>query len=125
MPWLLLAARLPRRRVLGVVLLLLTVGCALSASGTQLRAADGGRTLGMPGDAQRAVVTGHVDGDTVTLTGVGAGPLPIGTATKVRVLEIDTPEVFGRVDCFGPEASAFARRTLPERSTVWVSRDGD
>jgi micrococcal nuclease len=44
-----------------------------------------------------------VDGDTLVLSGVG----------KVRLLGMDTPEVFGEEECFGEEASAFARRLLP------------
>jgi micrococcal nuclease len=46
----------------------------------------------------------HVtDGDTLWLTGIG----------KVRLIGIDTPEVYGQVECYGPEASAFAKRLLP------------
>ncbi len=53
----------------------------------------------------RAVVQRVVDGDTVVLRGVG----------KSRLIGIDTPEVHGRVECFGREASAFAKRTLTGR----------
>ena len=44
-----------------------------------------------------ARVTGVVDGDTVDLA----------TGQRVRYLLVDTPEVHGTVDCFGPEAQAF------------------
>jgi micrococcal nuclease len=33
-------------------------------------------------------------------------------AGRVRLIGIDTPEVFGGRECFGPQASAFAKRLL-------------
>lgn len=53
----------------------------------------------------RARVARVVDGDTVVLTGVG----------RSRLIGIDTPEVHGRTECFGREASAFAKRELTGR----------
>ena len=53
-----------------------------------------------------AVVTRVVDGDTVVLAGVG----------RSRLIGIDTPEVHGDVECYGPEASAFAKRLLTGRT---------
>jgi micrococcal nuclease len=50
-----------------------------------------------------ATVTKHTDGDTLWLSGIG----------KVRLIGIDTPEVFGGAECYGPEASAFVKRLLP------------
>jgi micrococcal nuclease len=61
------------------------------------------RSAGAPGDAVEARVTRHTDGDTLWLTGIG----------KVRLIGIDTPEVFGDQECFGREASAFVERTVP------------
>src|SRR5436305_12442372 len=49
-----------------------------------------------------ATVTHVTDGDTVWLSKVG----------KVRLIGIDTPEVYGHVDCYGPQASAFTDRLL-------------
>jgi micrococcal nuclease len=43
------------------------------------------------------------DGDTVRLVGLG----------RVRLIGIDTPEVFGGSECFGKEASAFVKGLLP------------
>ena len=43
------------------------------------------------------------DGDTIRLGNLGS----------VRLIGIDTPEVYGGVECFGQEASRFARRLLP------------
>jgi micrococcal nuclease len=55
-----------------------------------------------------AVVTRNTDGDTLWLSGIG----------KVRLIGIDTPEVFGQSECFGREASAFAERILPPGTHV-------
>ena len=43
------------------------------------------------------------DGDTIELAGVG----------KVRLIGVDTPEVYGQVECYGHEASAFVERLVP------------
>ena len=55
-----------------------------------------------PGGAITARVTHVTDGDTVWLSGIG----------KVRLIGIDTPEVYGSVECYGPAASAFTDRVL-------------
>lgn len=82
------------------------------------------RPLAVPADARPATVDAHVDGDTVWLRGTGEpGPVPAGGRTKVRILEINTPEVFGTAECFGPQASEYAVRRLPVGSTVWVAAD--
>jgi micrococcal nuclease len=49
-----------------------------------------------------------VDGDTVVLSGVG----------KVRLIGIDTPEVYGEHECFGEQASAYAERVLAPGTKV-------
>jgi micrococcal nuclease len=62
-----------------------------------------GRDTARAGGRHAATVQRVVDGDTVRLAGLGS----------VRLIGIDTPEVYGgRVECFGPEASAFARSVL-------------
>jgi micrococcal nuclease len=50
-----------------------------------------------------ARVTKVTDGDTIHLGDLGS----------VRLIGIDTPEVYGSVECFGREASEFAKRLLP------------
>ena len=55
------------------------------------------------GDAAR--VTRVVDGDTIVLSGLG----------KARLIGVDTPEVYGGAECFGREASAYAKRVLTGR----------
>jgi micrococcal nuclease len=55
-----------------------------------------------------------VDGDTVELSGIG----------KARLIGIDTPEVYGGVECFGREASAYAQRQLDgQRVRYTVGRE--
>jgi micrococcal nuclease len=60
------------------------------------------------GTENAAEVTKHTDGDTLWLSGIG----------KVRLIGVDTPEVYGGVECFGREASAFVERMLPLGSRV-------
>jgi micrococcal nuclease len=55
-----------------------------------------------PGKARSAFVTRVTDGDTVRLSRLG----------RVRFIGVDTPEVFGGVECFGREASAYTKRVL-------------
>lgn len=59
----------------------------------------------VPADARETSVIRVVDGDTVELAGLG----------KSRLIGIDTPEVYGGVQCYGPEASAYAKRQLNGR----------
>ena len=49
-----------------------------------------------------------VDGDTVVLGGVG----------KARLIGVDTPEVYGGVECYGRAASRYAERVLREGRRV-------
>jgi micrococcal nuclease len=63
--------------------------------------------------AARDEVVRVVDGDTVVLRSAG----------KSRLIGVDTPEVFGDQECFGREASAFARRMLRPGLPVRVERD--
>ena len=68
----------------------------------------GGERRGAPpagGAAQSATVTRVVDGDTVILSAAG----------RSRLIGIDTPEVHGAGECYGREASAFAKRLLTGR----------
>ena len=53
-------------------------------------------------------MTRHTDGDTLWLSGIG----------KVRLIGVDTPEVYGEVECYGPRSSAFVERTVPIGSRV-------
>ena len=54
----------------------------------------------------------HVaDGDTVTLT----------NGARVRLVQIDTPEVYFETQCYGPQASAVTRRLLPPGTAVTLA----
>jgi micrococcal nuclease len=59
-------------------------------------------TAGAPQPSGTATITKVTDGDTVWLNTLG----------KVRLIGIDTPEVYGHTGCYGPQASAFADRML-------------
>ena len=68
----------------------------------------------LPASARDATVDRVVDGDTVELSGLG----------KARLIGIDTPEVYGGAECYGREASAYARRQLDgERVRYTVGRE--
>lgn len=54
-----------------------------------------------------------VDGDTVYLT----------NGAKVRLVQIDTPEVFFGVECWGHEASAETKRLLPVGTPVRLAAE--
>jgi endonuclease YncB( thermonuclease family) len=49
-----------------------------------------------------------IDGDTIEL----------GNGQRVRLVQIDTPEVYGGYECYGPAASAIATRLLPVGTQV-------
>ena len=70
--------------------------------------------------AATATVVEVVDGDTVVLD-VG------GREEPVRLIGIDTPEVFvdegEQPECYGPEASAFTKGLLPPGTAVRLERD--
>lgn len=76
----------------------------------------------MPAGAQQATVVRHTDGDTLTLRGIGVGPLP-AQPTKVRLLEIDTPEVRPEPECRGEDAAERTAELLPIGSRVRVEAD--
>jgi len=57
-----------------------------------------------------------VDGDTIEVQ------LPDGWVERVRYIGIDTPEVFGKTECFG-EKSSWYNRALVEGKTVWLEYD--
>jgi micrococcal nuclease len=61
-----------------------------------------------PSGSRTATVTKVTDGDTIRLSGLGG----------VRLIGIDTPEVYGRAECFGAEASAFVEDLLPVGTEV-------
>ncbi len=78
-----------------------------------------------PARAFHSRVTRVVDGDTVVLTNLDVGYLDHQTAGRhARLIGINTPEVFGSVECFGRIASNFTLATLLGRD-VLVDYDVD
>src|SRR5690606_4359159 len=66
-------------------------------------------------DRTTATVINVVDGDTIDV-------LIDGEEYRVRYIGVDTPEVYGGVDCFGPEASQ-ANKDLVDGQTVELEKD--
>ena len=64
---------------------------------------------GIPQAAKRTTVRDVTDGDTIVLAGLGPS----------RLIGIDTPEVYGGEECYGPEASAFTERKLAVGTRVY------
>ena len=74
---------------------------ALALVGCSVSSVDG--TGGAGAERVPARVVRHTDGDTLWLSGIG----------KVRLIGVDTPEVYGGVECFGRRASGFVERVVP------------
>jgi endonuclease YncB( thermonuclease family) len=66
---------------------------------------------------QYARVIRVIDGDTVDVR------LHSGAKRRVRLIGIDTPEVYGGVECGGRAASRSAKRLLPRRTRVILLSD--
>jgi micrococcal nuclease len=87
------------------VVALLAVAALAGASGLPAGGDDDNARAVVAGATGEAVVTRVVDGDTAILSTLG----------RARLIGIDTPEVFGQRECFGPQASAFTKRVLGSR----------
>jgi micrococcal nuclease len=72
-----------------------------------------------PADAQQMTVVDVTDGDTLRLRD-GSGAIE-----NVRLVGIDTPEVYPVYECFGDEAEAELLRLAPIDSTLQVAADLD
>ena len=66
---------------------------------------------------QAARITKVSDGDTVNVKLIG------GPKARVRLVGIDTPEVYGTVECGGPAASRALKRVLPVGTRVMLVSD--
>jgi len=100
-----------------LLILLLVAACGASSE-----APPAATSLTVPAGAQQATVVRHTDGDTLWLRGIGAGPVP-AAPTKVRLLEIDTPEIHPAPQCFGTEAADRIEQLLPLGARVRVEAD--
>jgi micrococcal nuclease len=67
---------------------------------------------GIPAGEDTAAVR-VIDGDTIEVSG----------GTRVRFIGIDTPETSAGPDCFGPEATRYARELLPVGTTIRLVYD--
>lgn len=83
-------------------------------------AGPGLRPVSVPPEARPATVVRHVDGDTIWAEG---GTLPPGAHSRVRLLEVDTPESTNRTDCYGPSAAAFTQAELPLGARIYLLAD--
>ncbi|MFO7173309.1 MAG: thermonuclease family protein [Bacillota bacterium] len=57
-----------------------------------------------------------VDGDTLEVQ-------VDGRTERVRLIGVDTPEVHGQVEPYGPEASAFTKQVLAPGTRIWLEQD--
>ena len=87
------------------LLVLLLVAVAVATGALTLPDADPGTDPPAADGSRQATVTRVVDGDTAILSGIG----------RSRFIGVDTPEVFGGRECFGPEASRFVKGILTGR----------
>jgi micrococcal nuclease len=77
-------------------------------------------TKRVPKGVEAATVEYVVDGDTVHVI------YPDGRDESVRLILVDTPETVypgHPVECYGPEASAYAKAVMPEGSRVFLEQD--
>lgn len=84
--------------------------CSTSTSG-------GGGGDGAAVVKQRGKVVKVVDGDTIDVN------LRNGPIKRVRLIGIDTPEVYGGIECGGEAASRSARQMLPRGTRVLLVSD--
>lgn len=113
---------------LGVLLLLSScaqlpwrqdAGDAPGPAGTPLPGTEGWPSP--PPDAERATVVRVVDGDTVVVDGIDVGSVDGRTGGRdVRLIGFDTPEVHPELECYGQEATAFARELLGGEDVLYA-----
>jgi endonuclease YncB( thermonuclease family) len=67
----------------------------------------------LPPGGELARIAYVIDGDTVELA----------NGTRVRLVQIDTPEVYNSPECYGEQASALTKRLLPPGTQVRLYRE--
>jgi len=120
-----------RRPIALVVFLLLLVGFGAfriyvlgDGAGDLLTPPGTDRDGDIPAGALEMEVVDITDGDTLRLrTDETGGPVEAGVTLNVRLIGIDTPEVYPVYECFGDEAEAELTRLAGDR--VYVTDDED
>ncbi len=113
------------KRVFAILVVLALVAFAVWIVATQQSTpaanVDGGSSIAIPvpSDAQEMTVVDITDGDTLRLRDGS------GAVENVRLVGIDTPEVYPVYECFGDEAEAELLRLAPIGSTLLVDPDID
>ncbi len=87
--------------------------CAVAAAAAAVRVVGHGWFGGSSATSGWDAVDHVSDGDTIVLRG----------GTTVRLVQIDTPEVYFAPECFGEQASAETKRLLPTGTLVRLVRD--
>lgn len=80
----------------------------------------------VPDNLQPGVVERIVDGDTIWIRidrAVAHETLPANATSKIRLLEVDTPESTRETECGGDEATAFLARKIPVGTRVHLQAD--
>ena len=118
-----------KRTVVVIVVLALAAFAAwivLTGQGAPAPASDptdpvpvGEAGIPIPADAETMTVVSIHDGDTLNLRD------RTGAVETVRVIGVDTPEVYPAYECYGDEATAELERLLPVGSTVRAATDLD
>lgn len=103
-------------RAIAAVVLLFASACA-TPTPTEETPLDG--VPGPPSGATHHRVTRVIDGDTVVLAGLDVGTTDRRTGgRRARLIGVDTPEVHTSSECYGRQASAFAKRALDGREVL-------
>lgn len=118
-----------RRPIALLVLLLVIVGIGAfrvlalgDGAGSLLTPPGTDRDADIPAGALPMEVVDITDGDTLRLrTDETGGPVPAGETLNVRLIGIDTPEVYPEYECYGDEAEAELKRLAGDR--VYVTDD--
>ena len=85
-----------------------------------------GRPEGVPADAEPAIVDRVVDGDTIRVIAAPGGTIPDGGSIRVRLLNIDAPELArdGQdAECLAEAATDRLAELLPPTALVWLAAD--
>lgn len=94
-----------------------------SASGGEFQVQ---RPGGVPGDAEPAIVDRVVDGDTIRVVAEPGGSIAEGGSVRVRLLNIDTPELAtddAPAECGAEEATARVEELVAPGDVVWLAGD--